>query len=86
MSRYSLIAVDSSAWPCSDCPVSPLLDDMFPTLLNNICMKAAFCKHSKEELVELMLENDIEPKDYKVRHFLNNRFNDALQAKEWTSK
>jgi hypothetical protein len=46
------------------------------------CMKAAYCKHSKEELVEAMLENNIEPKAYKVRHFLNDRFNGTLQAKE----
>ena len=46
------------------------------------CMKAAYCKRSKEELVELMLENNIEPKDYKVRLFLNERFNVILQAKE----
>ena len=46
------------------------------------CMKADFCRHSKEELVEAMLENNIEPKAYKVRHFLNHRFNGALQANE----
>ena len=46
------------------------------------CTKAAYCRHSKQELVEAMLENDIEPKAYKVRHFLNDRFNAALKAKE----
>ncbi len=46
------------------------------------CMKADFCRHSKEELVEVMLENNIEPKAYKVRLFLNHRFNGSLQAKE----
>ena len=50
------------------------------------CMKAAYCRHSKEELVEAMLENNIEPKAYKVHLFLNDRFNDkfndGLQAKE----
>jgi hypothetical protein len=46
------------------------------------CMKADFCRHYREELVEVMLENNIEPKAYKVRHFLNHRFNDALQANE----
>ena len=50
------------------------------------CKIAAYCKNSKEELVESMLENNIEPKAYKVRYFLNGRFNDrnnnALQAKE----
>ena len=46
------------------------------------CMKASYCRHSKQELVEAMLENNIEPKAYKVRHFLNDRFNVTLQAKE----
>ena len=46
------------------------------------CMKADFYRYSKKELVELMLENNIEPKDYKVRLFLNERFNVILQAKE----
>jgi len=46
------------------------------------CQKAAYCRHSKKELVELMLENNVEPKAYKVRYFLNERFNVILQAKE----
>ena len=46
------------------------------------CRKADFCRHSKEKLVEVMLENNIEPKAYKVRLFLNHRFNGSLQAKE----
>jgi len=46
------------------------------------CMKADYCRRFKEELVEAMLENNIEPKVYKVRHFLNGRFNRTLQAKE----
>ena len=29
-----------------------------------------------------MLENKIEPKVYKVRHFLNGRFNRTIQANE----
>ena len=50
--------------------------------LRSSCMKAAYCRHSKEELVELMLEKNVEPKAYKVRHFLNDRFNVTLQAKK----
>jgi len=46
------------------------------------CLKAAYCRHSKAELVDVMLEKNIEPKAYKVHHFLNDRFNDALQEKE----
>ncbi len=54
------------------------------------CKIASYCKNSKEELVEVMLRNKIEPKAYKVRYFLNGRFNDkyndVLQAQELTSK
>ena len=46
------------------------------------CRKAAYCRHSKEELVETMLENNVEPKAYKVHHFLNDKFDSAPQAKE----
>ena len=46
------------------------------------CMKADYCRRFKKELVEAMLENNIEPKVYKVRHFLNGKFNRTLQAKE----
>ncbi len=46
------------------------------------CMKAVYSKHYKEELVKEMLENNIEPKPYKVRRFLNEKFDSALQAKE----
>ncbi len=45
-------------------------------------MKAAYYRKSKEELVEGMLENNIEPKVYKVRYFLNDRFHRSLQAKD----
>ena len=41
------------------------------------CKIAAYCKNAREELVEAMLENNIEPKAYKVRYFLNARFQDS---------
>ena len=54
------------------------------------CQLASYCRHSKAELVEAMLRNNIEPKAYKVRYFLNGKFkdkyNDLIQAKEVTSK
>jgi hypothetical protein len=46
------------------------------------CMKAAYCRHSREELVREMLENNIEPKAYKVRLYLNKKFHGHVQAKE----
>ncbi len=45
-------------------------------------MKAAYYRKSKAQLVEVMLENNIEPKAYKVRYFLNDRFHRSLQAME----
>ena len=54
------------------------------------CQLASYCKHSKAELVEAMLRNNIEPKAYKVRYFLNGKFKDEyedlIQAKEVSSK
>ncbi|MGD8209024.1 MAG: hypothetical protein PVH85_04105 [Desulfobacterales bacterium] len=46
------------------------------------CMKADYCRRFKDDLVEAMLEKNIEPKAYKVHHFLNGKFNRTLQAKE----
>jgi len=46
------------------------------------CIKAAYCRRSKEAIVEAMLENNIEPKAYKVHLFLNDRANDAFRSKE----
>ena len=46
------------------------------------CTIAAYCRQSRDELVKEMLENDIEPKAYKVRLFLNDKFKNALQAKK----
>lgn len=43
-------------------------------------MKAAYYMHSKEELVEEMLDSNVEPKAYKVRRFLNEKFYSTLQA------
>ena len=54
------------------------------------CKIATFCKNASEELVDAMLENNIEPKAYKVRYFLNARFQDRnasfIHAKEQTSE
>ena len=50
--------------------------------VNRSCMKAAYCRNSREELVREMLENNIEPKAYKVRLYLNEKFQGHVQAKE----
>ena len=43
-------------------------------------MKAAYYIHAREELVEEMLENNVAPKAYKVRRFLNDKFHSTLHA------
>ena len=41
------------------------------------CMKASFSHHHKAELIQEMLDSKIEPKPYKVRHFLSEKFQDS---------
>ena len=43
-------------------------------------LKSTFCSHSKQELVDAMLKAGIEPKPYKVHHFLNARFYETIRA------
>jgi hypothetical protein len=38
------------------------------------CMKASYCRNNKEELIRDMLDRNIDPKPYKVRLFLSERF------------
>ena len=46
------------------------------------CRIAIFCVTSKEALVKEMLANKIEPKPYKVSHFLNEKYRGVVLAKE----
>ena len=43
-------------------------------------LKGSFCKHSKQELIEAMIAEGVEPKPYKVHHFLNARFYETIRA------
>ncbi|MBW2411211.1 MAG: hypothetical protein JRF72_15540 [Deltaproteobacteria bacterium] len=43
-------------------------------------LKGSFCRHSKPELVEAMMEQGVEPKPYKVHQFLNARFYETIRA------
>jgi len=43
-------------------------------------LKSTFCKHSKQELIDEMLADGVEPKPYKVHHFLNVRFYETIRA------
>jgi hypothetical protein len=46
------------------------------------CRIASFCVTSKEALVKEMLENNIEPKSYKVSRFLNAKYRIVVLANE----
>jgi hypothetical protein len=46
------------------------------------CRLASFCVTSREALVNEMLENNIEPKPYKVSQFLNEKFRVVVLAQE----
>jgi uncharacterized protein (UPF0333 family) len=46
------------------------------------CRIADFCLTSREVLIKAMLENNIEPKHYKVSRFLNEKFQITVLAKE----
>ena len=46
------------------------------------CRIASFCVTSKEALVKEMLENNIEPKSYKVSRFLNEKYRIVVLANE----
>ena len=43
-------------------------------------LKSTFCRHSKQELVDAMLRDGVEPKPYRVHHFLNARFLETIRA------
>ena len=46
------------------------------------CRIASFCVASREALVKEMLENNIEPKPYKVSRFLNEKYRVVVLVKE----
>jgi len=46
------------------------------------CRIAHFCLTSKEELITEMLENNIEPKHYKVSRFLKDKFRSTVLASQ----
>ena len=42
------------------------------------CLKATYCRHHRKELIDEMVKQNIEPKPYKVRRFLSEKFLDAV--------
>lgn len=46
------------------------------------CLKAIFYKNTKAELIDALVADNVAPKPYKVRRFLNARFNKVVTAKD----
>ncbi len=46
------------------------------------CLRATFCRKARSELIDEMVAKNVEPKPYKVHHFLNARFNDVVDSKQ----
>ena len=44
------------------------------------CLRATFARRAKSMLVDQMVAQKVEPKTYKVHHFLNARFNEVVDA------
>ena len=45
------------------------------------CMKAAYLKDYKEELIQEMIKADIGSRPYKIQYYLNQRFFNIIQPK-----
>lgn len=50
------------------------------------CLRATFARKSRSELIDEMVARKIEPKPYKVHHFLNARFNDVVDSSKLALK
>ena len=50
------------------------------------CLRATFCLHSKTALIDEMVANNVAPKEHKVHHYLNARFNKVVSARELALK
>jgi hypothetical protein len=42
------------------------------------CLKATYCRHHRQQLVDELVKQNIEPKPYKVQRFLSEKFLDAV--------
>jgi hypothetical protein len=45
------------------------------------CMKAAYLKDYKDELIQEMIKADIGTRSYKIQYYLNQRFFNIIQPK-----
>jgi len=54
-----------------------------PTLRNyadHMAQKGTYCRIHKDQLIQSMLTHELEPKDYKVEHFVNQCFQQSQAA------
>jgi hypothetical protein len=56
--------------------------DAIRTSTIRICRISTFCLTSRDALVEEMMENNVEPKSYKVSKFLNEKFKVVVLAQD----
>lgn len=50
------------------------------------CLRATFARRAKSELVDEMVAQKVDPKPYKVHHFLNARFNEVVDSSQLALK
>ncbi|MDJ0984207.1 MAG: hypothetical protein QNJ26_01590 [Desulfobacterales bacterium] len=50
------------------------------------CLRATFARRAKSELVDEMVAHKVDPKPYKVHHFLNARFNEVVDSSQLALK
>ena len=50
------------------------------------CLRASFCRTSRAELIDELVARNVEPKPYKVHHFLNARFNEVVRNTELATR
>ncbi len=50
------------------------------------CLRAMFCRTSKDALIDELVAKNVEPKPYKVHHFLNARFDETVGSYELAFK
>ena len=50
------------------------------------CLRATFCRNSKDALIDELVANHVAPKEHTVHHYLNARFNKIFIAGELALK
>ena len=50
------------------------------------CLRGTLCRTSRTELIDELVAGNVEPKPYKVHHFLNSRFKEVVDTTELVSR